>query len=207
MVQARVSTFGKRGAPVRPAAVAAVKAGAAVAGALTSTESGLPLDEIARRLMSGESSDRSPESAPAGAASAGAVPWSARAATLAGLSAACLQAGRVVLSPQSAVPDLSSFGVHIDASSGVAYPALIAFGLWSGGTSAAQTMLLTHFGLRAAGQTSPVAYAIAGAAMGAGLSWATVLLMGGEPAMVADATLGIVSGFLYRVFAGVKSKT
>jgi len=208
MAPVKAQTFGKRGAPAAARApgapVSRTPAPAQkIEAALAATESGVPLDVLAKQLMSGAFEDALAASKPP--APAGVVPWSWRAAFLAGFAASCLQAGLVVLQAQHATPILPGVPFEVGGEGAVTTPALIAAALWTSAQDAATALLLSHFGLRALNISSPLAYAVGGAAGGALSAYATRLLLGGEDAMLTDAITGLISGFLFRMFAGLKA--
>ncbi len=202
MPPAKPASFGRRGvgAPVGGSAGSSLRRPAA-AEALTTTESGVPLDQLARQLLGERSHSSAQDAATRGP---GVVPWSWRAAMLAGLAAACLRAGLIVLSAQTAAPILPGLPIAVGGEGSAMAPALIAWGLWSGGRDAATTMFIANLILRLLKTDSPVAYALGGALVGAGSSYATMLLLGGENDIAVQAALGLAAGFLYRIFAGTK---
>ncbi len=200
----KAATFGKRGAAPRQVSATASRAARPdLNAALSTTESGIPLDQIARNLIgSGD--------APAPGAEkeqTGVVPWSWRAALLAGVCASCLQAGVVVMSAQTPTAILPGVQFEVGGAGSSMEPLLIAYGLWVGGRSAAVTMLLAHFGLRTLSPKtlSSIAYAIAGAM--AGVAYAlTMKGLGLEDEHVPTvAAMGLMTGFMYRVLAGAKA--
>ncbi len=204
MAQAKAASFGKRGAVTRNATPTLVQRPTRET-ALTMTESGLPLEEIAKKLLATSPSDKADAKADIVNARTGVVPWSWRAATLAGVSAACLQAGAVVLAAQSPNSLLPGIPVEIGGAGTAAAPVLIAYGLWSGGQDAASALLFSHFGLRSLNMTSPIAYAICGAVMGVASAYLMQVLNVGEAASVTDAIMGLIAGFMYRTLAGIKT--
>jgi hypothetical protein len=170
--------------------------------ALTTTESGIPLDEIAKKLLGEGHSTRSDEDVRQ--STSGEVPWSWRASILAGLVAACMQAGVVVLSSQTPTAILPGIPMEVGGAGSTLTPAVIAYGLWNGGSEAASTLMIAHFALKIMKTTSPVAYALGGAIAGAASGYVIRMLIGGEDTMVTDAIAGLIAGFLFRVIAGVQ---
>ncbi len=132
-----------------------------------------------------------------------AVPWSMRAAMLAGVFAALLQSGMQVAGAQGMLGIIP--GLEIDPGVGsVLTPVLLLSGVLGGGRIAAFAVMMAHVPLRALNQTSPAAYAIGGAVAGALQAYVGALLAGGEAAIIAEAVTGLAAGFLYRVFAGAR---
>ncbi len=170
---------------------------------LNTTESGIPLDQIARDLLGDRRSIGGDEAVAAGIT--GEVPWSWRAALLAGIASACLQAGILVLSAQTPTELIPGLPIQVGGAGSAMTPAVIAYGLWSGGSDAASTLMIAQFVLKVLKQTSPVAYALGGALVGVGTGYVVRVLMGGDDNMAADAITGLVAGFLYRMLAGVKA--
>jgi hypothetical protein len=203
MPPAKAATFGRRGAPAAARAPTLSTPASRASAALATTESGIPLEEIARRILGDGASIA--ETQTTTAPTDGVVPWTWRAAILAGLAAACLQAGLVVLSTQSPTPLLPGLPMQVGGTGSSLTPALIAYGLWNGGSAAATTMMIANFILRVMKMTSPVAYALGGALVGAGSGYLLRVLLGGEDTMATDAIAGLAAGFLYRIFAGVKA--
>lgn len=204
MPPVRASSFGRRGAPETSRASLRPTALPGAVAALHATESGIPLEQLARDLLG--------DAKPAGSAEAGAVssaegrvPWSWRAAMLAGIAAASLQAGLIVLSSQSPTPLLPGLPWAVGGAGSALTPAVIAYGLWNGGSNAATTMMVAHFGLRAVRTTSPLAYALGGAVVGAAASYLMRTLLGGDDTLATDAITGLLAGFLYRMIAGARA--
>ncbi len=204
MALAKAPSFGKRGAPVpnRAAGLVAPSAPNSLDAAIATTESGVPLDVLARQLMSGARSDLKAQSdrpPPDGA-----VPWSWRAAFLAGLVASFSQAGLVVLQAQQVGSLIPGLSVQLGGAGQMVTPALIGLSLLSSGREAATTLVLSHFALRSFKIASPLAYAIGGAAAGAGSAYVARALMGGDDTIATEAMTGLIAGFLYRLLAGAK---
>lgn len=204
MAIAKASSFGKRGATVAARAPARPAANGGTS-ALAATESGIPLDVIAKQLI-GEGAARA--NTPEARSVEGYVPWSWRASMLAGIAASSLQAGLIVWQSQnagSALPGLPGVNVAPGVGSPVT-AALIAYGLWSGAREAAGSMMFSHFGLRLFGLRTPIAYAVGGGAGGAAMAYISEALAGGEANLITSVATGLVTGFLYRMFAGLRAK-
>ena len=204
MTFSKAATFGKRGAaPQRSVATSTRSVKPDLNAALATTESGIPLDQLARNLIG------SGDGAVAGAENekSGVVPWSWRAAVLAGVCASCLQAGVVVISTQTPQDILPGVHVQVGGAGSSMEPLLIAYSLWVGARSAAVTMFLAHFGLRALSPRtrSSIAYAIAGAA--AAIAYALTMKGLGleDERLPTVAAMGLMTGFMYRVLAGAKA--
>lgn len=137
------------------------------------------------------------------------VPWSGRAALLAGLVTAFLTAGGLLAQSKLGAPETASLD---KLSSLIGFdgkdlgPALLLGSLWSAGQATFWTLVTSHFVLRRAGATSLLAYAASSAA--AGLAWAglsQVLGFGGpDHGYVMEAAIGACAGFFYRLLAGTK---
>jgi hypothetical protein len=204
MTYSKAATFGKRGAaPRTPVAKPSRSARPDLNTALATTESGIPLDQIARNLIG------SGEGAPLGVEieKTCIVPWSWRAALLAGVCASCLQAGVVVISAQTPTAVVPGVQFEVGGAGSSMEPLLIAYSLWVGARSAAATMLLAHFGLRTLSPKtmSSIAYAIAGA--GAAVAYALAMKGLGleDERLPTVAAMGLMTGFMYRVLAGAKA--
>jgi len=195
MSHAPVRSFGKRGAPVASRAPVPARP-----DPLTTTESGIPLDVLAKSIMGDMHAGNETAAGKAG----GVVPWSWSAAFIAGISAASLQAGVVVLQAQTPAPLVPGLGGAIGGAGTAFAPALIGLTLFSSGREAAATIVLARLGLRLAGLTSLIAYAIGGGVAGAISSYVDQALFGGEDALLLDASIGMVAGALYRLLAGTK---
>lgn len=133
----------------------------------------------------------------------GVVPWSMRAACLAGLCAALLQAGMVVASARGIVEIVPGFKLDVGEGS-MLTPMIIVSGLWSGAQIAAEAVMASHFLLRALVRTGIADYAIAGGATGAAIAWISAQLSGNHHGVVAAAATGVATGLLYRLFAGLR---
>jgi len=134
----------------------------------------------------------------------GKVPRSFRAALLAGLIVACLNAAANATFAASATRDLGMFS--FGSANVPVLVALLLGALWSGARTSAACLLIAHRLLAAWGRTSPAYYVLGGGVAAVGLALLTHVLDGGmTPTVLAmDAFSGMVAGFFYRLFAGLK---
>ena len=195
METAKAPTFGRRGAlakPRLPVTPAPAKAGQAWVD-------GVPPDlaDIARNLKAEVARERG------GIEDArdGVVPWSMRAAFLAGLFASLLQAGIVVASARGIVEIIPGFKFDIGEGSAIT-PLIIVSGVMSGARVAAGAVMLSHFLLRTLGRTGVIDYALGGAAAGAANALIVTLLFGASHGFMAETLTGLAAGSLFRLFAG-----
>lgn len=199
MQSARPAAFGRRGiAPPPP-----VPRVEAMRQAPLATDSGLPVEELSRRLgMSRPGSDEPSDDRPHH------VPRSFMAAFLAGLATACVAAAFAIIQ-HSSVDHTSSqikglanlAGVNAQALS----PALLTLSLLAAGRATAGTLMTAHFVLRRIGKTSLLAYVAGGAAAGAFWVMADYFLLGGHGhGLVAETAMGACAGFFYRLLAGAR---
>ena len=133
---------------------------------------------------------------------AGEVRRSFRAAILAGLVVAILDAAANATFAASATAGLNDFSLG-SAQVPVAVTLLIG-ALWSGGSSSAACLLVAHRLLTRVGRTSHIDYALGGAAAALALA-AIMFVLGSAPGPAGlGITLfsGMVAGFFYRLFAG-----
>lgn len=172
--------------------------------ATPATESGIPLEELARRLTAA-AGDGAGGSANAREASGDLrVPWSGRAALVAGVSAACLSAAMTAIAGPPALELAPGVPIPAQGPMEMLGPALMGWSLFSGGESAASVLIVAHGGLRLLNIRSPLAYAIAGGLASAAATYANHAL-GGEPeSLGASAAIGAMAGFLYRIVAGAR---
>ncbi len=134
------------------------------------------------------------------------VPVSVRAAVLAAIVVSCflvsLDIGKTASVDPALTPLLEMEGLKDAAAK--AMPAMILLSLVGGVRIAAATLLIAHRLLAWAGQTSPVAYAIGGAALTVAYAGALMALTHQPPThgWLVDLAAGAGSGFFYRMFAG-----
>lgn len=188
--------FGKRNAP-RPAAAPVAKMAASASDALdeipaeqatffAAVRSELGQSEEARRLV---------------------VPWSFKAATLAGLVVGCALAGFDVTNQAAdgrfrVVAGL--FGLQVDQR--WLLPAMLALGLFAGARVSAMIVLGVHAVLGWAGETGHVAYLLGGAAASVAFSAAMLAVAGHPPAhgFLVELMAGAGAGLCYRAVAGAR---
>ncbi|HEV2573621.1 MAG TPA: hypothetical protein VGU72_17940 [Beijerinckiaceae bacterium] len=135
------------------------------------------------------------------ATSDGAVPWSMRAALLAGLVASCLQAGLYVLAAKAPLELIPGLKMTIGDGSQMLLLALV-LGLWNGVQIAVTATMASHWAMRFVELTSPTAYAIAGAVSGGIYAYGMTILTGQPRHLIATMASGLTAAFLYRRFAG-----
>jgi hypothetical protein len=200
MPQVKATAFGRRGSN-RPAPLSVrAAAGDASAQAQNATR---PIDEgfiaIAREMM--QDGRREQGVLDRGE---GVVPWSFWAASLAGLGAAFLQAGIYIVAARGPIEFMP--GVKINGyGDGTWLLTLTLYGLLSGARIAVTSLMFTHFALRFVEISSPVAYAVGGAIGGCIYAYAMHMLGAGPQHLVATAVTGLVAGYLYRIFSGVRA--
>ncbi|WP_219319543.1 hypothetical protein [Methylovirgula sp. HY1] len=133
---------------------------------------------------------------------AGKVRRSFRAAILAGLIVAILNAAASATFAAHAMAGLHDFSLG-SAQVPVA-AALIIGALWSGGSSSATCLLVVHRLLARMGRTSYSAYVLGGGAVALTLSLIMFPLDGGQGprGLALVAVSGMVTGYFYRLFAG-----
>jgi hypothetical protein len=132
------------------------------------------------------------------------VPWSAIAALIAGVVACLLQSGGLILSTYGSVEVIPGFKVDVGQTSILA-PLLISAGLIEGARVAAFSLLLAHAALRLVNVTNIFAYALFGALAGAAQAMAMSVITGVPmKSALAEAVTGLIAGYFYRMFAGVK---
>ena len=210
MTQSKAVTFGRKAsagapraaAPHRPAQAAQGTQSAQGAQGAQATQTLDPkLAAFASELRAETRRDQTEDIAPG----EGEVPWSMRAAILAGLFASLLQAGMVVASAQGVVEIIP--GLKVDVGQGsLLTPLIILTGLWGGAHVAASAVMLSHFLLRRLGRVAALDYALAGCAAGAADAFMTTLLFGGAHGLLAQAMTGLAAGYFFRLFAGVRRK-
>jgi len=200
MPQVKATAFGRRGSS-RPAPLSV----RAAAGELSpqARNAARPIDEsfvaIAREMM--QDGRREREVIDRGD---GVVPWSFWAASLAGLGAAFLQAGIYIVAAKGPIEFMP--GVKINGyGDGTWLLTLMLYGLLSGARIAATSLMFTHFALRFVQMTSPAAYAVGGAIGGGIYAYAMQMLGAGPQHLTATAVTGLLAGYLYRIFAGVRA--
>ncbi len=210
-LQAR-TTFGRRGGVAehesRPAR--GIAPNRSPTQSLDSTESGVPLNELAAQLYGNrQPGQQTAEPSAYTAIQTGIVPWSWSAALLAGLVTSCLLAGVTLYDIQhasaSVPPQLAELlGESVSTKLG---PALLLESLVSGGRVTASIVFLVHAALRPFRITHPLGYGLAGAGLGAALVQLGNQL--GVPLGFHDMLPGILggftAGFFYRTFAGANS--
>lgn len=134
----------------------------------------------------------------------GVVPWSFWAASLAGLAAAFLQAGLYIVAAKGPVEFMP--GVKIGGYGDSSWLLmLVIYGLWKGASIAVTVLMMTHLALRFVQSTSATAYAVTGAISGCIYAYGMQMLGAGEQQVLATAATGLVAGYLYRVFSGVRA--
>ena len=199
-MQPKSASFGKRGSTAQRAQVARPRAGQA---SVELSSTGVPISELAKTLMvsTGGGSD-----APVSSKSAGQVPRSWRAAILAGAAVSCLNAGFVILKAKNGSAEMGAMLQMAGVDEARSLPILLAASLWTGSEAAATTVLFAHSGLKRIGQSSILAYALAGAAV-TGIFTALTQALGmggGEYGWPIEIATGAAAGFFYRVFAGAR---
>ena len=162
-----------------------------------------PIDDrfvaVAREMM--QHSRREQEVASSGG---GTVPWSLRAAVLAGLGAAFLQAGLLIVAAKGSIEFIPGVKIFGDGDASWLLM-LVLYGLLSGARIAVTTLMFTHFALRFVQLTSLTAYAVGGAVSGCIHAYGLQMLSGGGQRMLTTAATGFAAGYLYRVFSGIRA--
>jgi hypothetical protein len=133
------------------------------------------------------------------------VPWSMRAALLAGLAAACLSAGALVAHGSGGAqdPQVASLASAAGVDLSKLGPAILFVTLWRAGRATFWGVLAAHSIAKRLGLSTRFAYAAIGA--GAGLTLAVLARVlgfsSGDPLFEATA-MTATAAFFYRVFAG-----
>jgi hypothetical protein len=138
-----------------------------------------------------------------------AVPWSARAALLAGAATACLSAGFLLTQESgshSTSGDLNQVASIIGIDPRATGPALLFLSLWQAAQSTSFTLLGTHFVSKWTREVGVSAFTIGGAATGLVLAAVCQLLGFGGPehGYLYEALMGGCAGLIYRRLAGLK---
>jgi hypothetical protein len=136
------------------------------------------------------------------------VPWSTRAALLAGLATACLCAGLLIVQTKADDPtagDLNQVASLVGVDARAIGPALLLLSLWQAAQSTSFTLLATHFVSKRLGDVGLPAFTATGAATGLLSALACQLLGFGGPehGYLYEALMGGCAGFIYRLLAGV----
>jgi len=200
MPHVKATAFGRRGSNrVSPLSA---RAAAGDSSSSAAQNAARPIDEnfvaIAREMMN--DGRREQELLDHGG---GTVPWSLLAAILAGVGAACLQAGLYIVAAKGPVEFMP--GVKIGSYGDASWLLmLVIYGLWKGASIAVTVMMLTHLAMRFVQSTSASAYAVAGAISGCIYAYGMQMLGAGEQQVLTTAVTGLLAGFLYRIFSGVR---
>lgn len=196
MTIARTPTFGRRGQKAASARRASSPA--------SSSDPFLPprpADErfsaVAREMLRSSESEQAVQRQ-------GEVPWSMTAALLAGIAASCLQAGLYIVAAKGPIEIIPGLKMTLGSSSEMLLMA-ITLGLWRGAQVAVTAIMLSHLAMRFTQMSSPTAYGIAGAVSGAIYAYGLDLLTEQSASIWATAASGLAAGFLYRLFAGLRS--
>jgi hypothetical protein len=136
------------------------------------------------------------------------VPVSVRAAVLASIVVGCFLLSLDIQGASTVNPNLTPL-LEMEGLKGVAaqaMPYMILLSLLGGVRIAAATLLIAHRVLAFAGQTSPLAYALGGAALTAAYAGILMALTHQPPThgWLVDLAAGAGSGFFYRLFAGAR---
>ena len=201
MALAKPSTFGRRGGAAAPRASSSAGSRSGQPAATAAIIDDPELAAMARRLMA----EQARESAAASERPSGGpvnVPWNKFSASLACLCAAALQAGALVVESRKVIEIIPRFTMDFTGDGSSVSPVYIGICLLRGARVAGIAVFVGHHLMRVMGQSNPIAYGLAGGAVGAAQAFIQTLLSHGHHNLVMETATGIAAGFLYRLFVG-----